>query len=187
VSNAKQKWCLDFPTINLDWQTIYSLPFRCTKDTKLQWFQFRINHRILGTNYLLSKMGIRNDNLCSFCGTEPETLCHLFWDCPISNSFWVNLKTLLSNKCPNILIDWSKLDIILGGSDLHIALNTIILAAKYHIYQNKMKQSLPNVLTFKYQLSLLIKTEKYNANKSFKYETFRKIWGPFVALCTDNQ
>lgn len=187
VSNANHKWQLDLPTINLDWQKIYKLPFFCTIDSKLQWFQFRINHRILGTNNLLFKMGIRNDNLCSFCGIEPETLCHLFWDCQISNRFWANLKAMITVKCPNINIEWSKPDIMLGKRELQIALNTIILLGKYHIYQNKMKHTLPHMPSFRNQLTLLIKAEKFNAKQTFKLDNYEKIWGPFSALCTDNQ
>ena len=57
---------------------IYKRPFKSTKSTKLQWFQFRINHRILGTNVLLLKMGVRQNDLCAFCLHEPETICHVF-------------------------------------------------------------------------------------------------------------
>ncbi|MCU7801037.1 MAG: reverse transcriptase family protein, partial [gamma proteobacterium symbiont of Lucinoma myriamae] len=38
-----------------EWKYIFGLPFRITKDTSLKWLQVRINHRILGTNYLLAK------------------------------------------------------------------------------------------------------------------------------------
>ena len=66
---SSQAKCRRDLTINLNFKFIYDIPFSCTKDPKLQWLQYRINHRILGTNYLLVKMGIKNSEICSFCNT----------------------------------------------------------------------------------------------------------------------
>ena len=79
IPSSQAKWRRDL-TINLNFKFIYDIPFSCTKD-KLQWLQYRINHRILGTNYLLVKMGIKNSEICSFCNTEQKKLIHLFWNC----------------------------------------------------------------------------------------------------------
>ena len=37
------------------WKNILTFPFSLVKDTNLRWVQFRIIHRILGTNSLLCK------------------------------------------------------------------------------------------------------------------------------------
>jgi hypothetical protein len=52
-SIAKRKW-EDELNLNNDfnWNGIYRLPFNITKDSNLQWFQYKVNHRILATNYL---------------------------------------------------------------------------------------------------------------------------------------
>ena len=65
------KWNSQFQ--NLDWKPI----FNNTVDTSLQWFQFKVVHRILVTNYTLQKMKIRDDNKCTFCENFPETIEHL--------------------------------------------------------------------------------------------------------------
>ena len=67
--------------MDLNWKHIFKNPFIYTKDSKLQWLQYRINNRILGINNISQKMGIVNDNRCSFCQHENETIVHLFWDC----------------------------------------------------------------------------------------------------------
>ena len=56
---------------------VFDLSFYLTKDSKLQWFQFKIVHRIIGTNHLLSKMGLNENDYCSFCNQSPETIAHL--------------------------------------------------------------------------------------------------------------
>ena len=46
-----------------------------------KWFQFRINHNILATNYFLKKFKIIDDANCNFCQKENETIEHIFWGC----------------------------------------------------------------------------------------------------------
>ena len=77
---------------DFNWKYTYKFPFIVTKDPKLQWFQFKINHRIIGTNHLLNKMGIKQDNICTFCQNEVETIEHLFYDCHISNMYLRDIK-----------------------------------------------------------------------------------------------
>ncbi len=71
-----------------DWKSVNSSIFSTTKNTKLQWFQYRIEHRILGTNELLFKMNLRQNSNCSFCEEEPETTEHLFWTCRTITDLW---------------------------------------------------------------------------------------------------
>ena len=40
----------------IEWNCLFELPFLIINDVKVQWFQYRLIHRILGTNGLLSKM-----------------------------------------------------------------------------------------------------------------------------------
>ena len=47
-----------------DWTTNHSIPFFCTSASKLRSFQFRILHRIIGTNILFMKMGIKDRDKC---------------------------------------------------------------------------------------------------------------------------
>jgi hypothetical protein len=72
---------------DFNWNGIYRLPFNMTKDSNLQWFQYKVNHKILATNYLLHKMIIKDVKACSFCNNHIETIKHLFLDCQLSSSF----------------------------------------------------------------------------------------------------
>ena len=74
-----------------DWKNPYKLAFRCTKSTKLANFHYRFLHRILPMNCFLTKIGLKNDSNCTFCGDFPEELSHLFWHCEKSTSFWDDL------------------------------------------------------------------------------------------------
>ena len=81
----------------IDWKSVHRLPFICTKITKLITFQFKLLHRRLATNDFLKKIGIKNNNRCTFYEVELENLTHLFWFCTITSSFWKTFKQWLIN------------------------------------------------------------------------------------------
>lgn len=57
---AVRKWTteLNIPE-NYEWSKTFALPRYFCKDSNMLWFQVRIIHRILATNYLLDKMNIK--------------------------------------------------------------------------------------------------------------------------------
>ena len=105
VPTSQPKWKRAFENTQLNWKQIQSKPSKCCRNTKMHWFQYRIIHRIIATNDLLTKMNIRQDNLCTFCKLEQEKIEHLFWHCNVVNQFWGTIdkwifeKKLLYGKC----------------------------------------------------------------------------------------
>ena len=53
----------------------------------MQWFQIRINHKILATNKFLCKIKVTNDPKCSFCAISEETIELLLWECNYVKDF----------------------------------------------------------------------------------------------------
>ena len=47
----------------------------------LKYFHSRIENRIISTNAILNTIGISDDDSCSLCHSEVETIVHLFWHC----------------------------------------------------------------------------------------------------------
>ena len=61
------------------WTKICTICFKVINNKNLKWFQYRIIHKILGTEELLYKMSIKNNGICLLCDNSPETLIHLFY------------------------------------------------------------------------------------------------------------
>ena len=90
------------------WEQIFCLPFKCTIESRLQSFQFKILHRVAAHNYLLQKFGIVDSVSCSYCNSV-ETLEHKYYECPQILNFWheltnwweqiLNKKISLSKDC----------------------------------------------------------------------------------------
>lgn len=87
--SAISKWqSLSGENVHFNWGKIFSLPYRAVRNRKIQYFQFRFIHRILGVNEYLYKMKMVNSPLCQFCLNENESIDHLFWHCPIVAKFF---------------------------------------------------------------------------------------------------
>ena len=67
----------------MNWKSVYLLAFERTKSSKLRVFNFKFLRRRLSTNDFLYKIGLSDNDKCTFCKRETETLFHLFW-----NSFY---------------------------------------------------------------------------------------------------
>jgi len=67
---ASQKYETLFPNHKINWNLIYSIPFKVNVDVKTRCFQFNLLHRIIYTNKLLCKMTLVDSDLCTFCEEE---------------------------------------------------------------------------------------------------------------------
>ena len=76
-----KKWSRVFDFDNVSESELFIIPFKTTKNTKLQWFQYRIVNHILTTNAFLFKAGIVATPQCTFCNNDRETITHIMWDC----------------------------------------------------------------------------------------------------------
>ena len=74
---------------NLNWRQIFGKCFKTTVDTRLRWFQTRLLHRQIATQKFLYSCKIADSPLCALCNEEIETIPHLFWQCNITNMFWL--------------------------------------------------------------------------------------------------
>jgi hypothetical protein len=133
---SQNKWVQELGVQIDDWQNICSSPFRTTRNTKLQNFQFKISHRITATNSFLFKCGLKETELCTFCTETKESLLHLFWECTYSkNKKWFSLVNVFKNcgfnmqyiNAPNIILD------IMGPLDPDNTKNQVILILKYYL------------------------------------------------------
>ena len=121
---------------DFDWKQIHRKYFSITKDTNLIWFNFRIIHRILGTNKYLFMSKIRNDNLCSLCQMEVKTIMHIFFYCPNVYPLWSILEKWIFEKSRKG-IKFDICAVILGIPKEDEIINLIILLVKKYILQMK--------------------------------------------------
>lgn len=182
VAKNELKWNTVFENVQLNWKIIYDVPAKCCSNTKLHWFQYRIMHRILGTNDLLTKMNIKQNNLCTFCLTETEKIEHLFWQCNVVNQFWEQVNQWIYTK-GDYMLNINKYRAIFGMPQTNLfirPINYILILTRYYIYKCKMKNTNLDIRIWENDVKQFIAIEKSIAIKNDRYEKFEKTWGKWM-------
>ena len=147
----------------------YSLSlYKAYKNTKLCWFQYRIIHRILGTNTFLYKIKVKDCNLCTFCKEEPETIEHLLWWCPKVSDLWHELNRWIF-EMTYIEIPLNLEIVMLGllhSYDANLIKNKIILLKIFYIFRTKVNEGMVN----------------FEALKNYLKEKYNTYWSPWLPI-----
>ena len=155
------KWASEFQLDSCQWESIFRTPFASLRETKVQYFQFRFLHRILGTNYLLHHMQLKNSSLCTFCNLSDETIDHLFWACNITSNFLLDVEQSIFGNQFNL----SKQDLFFGYQLIcKHPFNFLIFHLKYYIFHKKLDSSVPTLNEFLHKFKFLLKIENTISN-----------------------
>ena len=172
---------------NLNWTQIFSKCFKTSVDTRLRWFQTRILHRLIATQKFLYNCKIADSPQCVFCSEEIETIQHLFWQCKITNKFWMDVLSLLKVKCLHQDLTFTEELILFGISDnveTNKIIDLIVLHAKYYIFKCKVQMAPPVLNVFQKRLDSMYADEKYLASVNSKNLEFTLQWLPYMSLLT---
>ena len=171
---------------NINWKRVFNT-VRKVGDINLRWFQMRITHRIIGTRVILKSMGVADSESCYFCPNERENIEHMFWDCPVSQSFWTQFNHLVTHKCPHVFNMRMSKGLILMGEDEGIVTDKIfvliLLLAKQYLYCCKRNNSIPDITVLKKRLSNRYKIEEFNSKMSFSHAEFVREWLMYKNMC----
>ena len=148
------------------------MPFKITKSTKLQYFQFKISHGYFPTNRYLNKVNKPDTNFCQYCNIDDD-IEYYFISCQRTKSLWQNFScfTELVFGKQNLTIVQILFG-ILRSDKRSLALNWLVLIMKYYIYKCKWKLSFKAFKeNAKYELKLEKEGEKLDKNRlPFKWK-----------------
>ena len=129
-------------------ESTWSNIFDCTKETKLQEFQWKVVHNIFPTNILLNRMGIEPSEKCEYCGVT-DYVEHLFFECKRIGKFWEKVERLIKERIGKN-ISLTKYSIILGIeqddnfrnliSNEVCAINRLLIIAKLSISKSRKEK-----------------------------------------------
>ena len=181
--NKKWKNELNCKIEEQSWTKIFTICFKVINNKNLIWFQYRIIHKILGTEELLHKMSIKNNGKCRLCDNCPETLIHLFCLCPQVAILWKEVENWIHFRT-NIKVKLSVQEILFGylKSDYFIPSNTIILGTKNYIFSASRKNHSLALLKLKPKLELLYNDQYFMAKVNSKENYFENCWVGFNQL-----
>ncbi len=178
------KWTEVYPEFNNAsedlWPNIFILPFRITRETRLQTFQFKIIHRLITCQKKLHEMKIVENNLCLYCH-DIDDLKHFFLYCEKSHQFWNSFFNWW-NTLGDITIspDYESLEecIVFGfqsKGEIFDVINYCILLGKYYIYCQKIhKNNAIDFYEYLIQLRYKLRIERNicNQNSNNRFDKF---------------
>ena len=170
----EQKWNRDIGHFQIGtMQDIHSV----TNSTYLQAFHFRLISRIIPTKQFLHRIGISENNLCTFCFSSTETLSHLFWECMQVKSFIEEIKKMLDDEY-NLTYNISQKEWFFPStsecSKKEILITTI---AKLTIYHAQNKDTTLSVRHFLNKLKQEVENDRYIAELRGNNDKFEEKWG----------
>ena len=145
-------------------------------NVKTREFQYKFLNDLLPTNYWLHKWKIRENNTCTFCETQVETLEHLFYDCVYVQRLWKSVQLWYSN-IEHLVFDK---EIVFLGSESPL-LHTVIMTAKQYVFNCKCLEKVPVFNGFYNRLNQVKKYELYSADIWKKLNSIEK-WTPIELL-----
>ena len=80
--------CQDFNLTQDQLKKVFLLPHEVAFEPYLKAFQYKVPNSILFTNIKLCKIGYIQDDKCSLCKTDSESLYHIFFEYRHTEQFW---------------------------------------------------------------------------------------------------
>ena len=171
---SQYKWNHVYNIEEKTWKEIYSFPFNLSLGTKMQWFQTRINHRILPTKKYLYNMKYVPSPRCSFC-QEEETIIHMLWQCQESQNLIGDFKSWLNNNNINLTFV-EELFIFNIGKTYSSAELHIFVIVKYYIYAAKRTNHPLSIVALQNKLKYFYKLMQHTATRKDSLDKFENTW-----------
>ena len=167
---AVNSWTHNFNLTQDQLKKVFPLPHEVAFEPYLKAFQYKVLNSILFTNKKLCKIGYIQDNKCSLCKTDSESLYHIFFECRHTKQFYYYTLT-------REFIHLTLQDVITGilYTNCHL-LNYLILIAKLYLWGGRKNQTLPVITAFSSKVKIKYETEKYICVETNKMDKFNKKW-----------
>ena len=157
------------------YQKGFSAIYKVTNVPKFRSFQFRLLHRAIITNIHLNRWGKSDTDLCSFCKIYPETYRHLFVECKVVSTLWMQVERMMDKYSKDQIhfdIDTVLWNMIIQDNPGHIK-NFLCLITKQYIYRQSSAELNANILKTE-------RIEKYIAIKNDREHKHTCKWYPNV-------
>ena len=152
--------------------------YRLSNVAKYRSFQYRLLQRGIVTNIHLYSWKITQSDLCYYCQNERETVCHLFYQCPIILNLWKDVVIYVKNRFMGIKVELNLQNVILNSIIIkksHVG-NFLCLLTKQFIYRQKCMKLPLHFELLRKEIDRVENIEKYIAIKNKKLAVHNRKW-----------
>ena len=130
------KWEREIGYISEEDLLSYNAVIKDSKEVALKDFQFKVTNKILLTKSFLHRIRKIDNNQCSYCTNESETIVHLFTECEKVTRFWQQLRSWMLVRT-NLMLDINSKSIMFSYQNKNELLSYISVLANQYIYKYK--------------------------------------------------
>ena len=140
--------CQDFNLTQDQLKKVFLLPHEIAFEPYLKGFQYKVLNSTLFTNKELCKIGYIQDDKCSLCKTDSESLYHIFFECRHTKQFWKEFQYYYYTLTREFIC-LTLQDVITGILYTNCPLlNYLILIAKLYLQGCRRNQTPPVITAF---------------------------------------
>ena len=156
---SQTKWYrdCDLNEEEIDWKKPFNWREHAQKVSKLLFFNLNFS---------------KDNDICTFCKEETDTLLHLFWQCKVTSHFWGTffqwLQSSSSIQKGNHLAMTTALGLKPVRSNTKLQINFPCLISTHYIWTCNLRDEIPNLSQF---LRLLKKTYEIETNGNLSWTT----------------
>ena len=173
--NGEKLKC-EFDLSDDDLKQAFSLPHSIAFEPYVKAFQYKVLNSILSTNYKLHKIGYVQDNSCSFCKLEPETMHHFLFYCTHARIFWDEFESYYFGRTnQSVRITLKDIQIGILSSECPL-LTYLLLIGKLYLWDCRRSNKLQDIAGFKVKVDNKYQIEKYVCTKNNKLAKFEWKW-----------
>ena len=146
----------------ITFQDVFKLCIKLTTDSTIQWFQYKIFRRLLQVKNNLEKIKVTDNDSCTFCGNDTETIEHIFATYTFTLALW-NLFSIHIYNATSERFRFDVVNIIFRECPLQKANKVIIFLIVYgkqYIYPCSIQNKLPNLTGLLCHLKMKYEIEK---------------------------
>lgn len=173
--------------VNIPWKKVWTLASKYLITNKVKEVSYRLLHLFYPVKLYLKKMFPDIDPLCSFCGTEEESIAHLFWDCLYTGLFWKDF-CIFVRTFSSLSFSLIYKDVLFGqhnfdkdAKDQYFLINLFIFLAKFFIHKCKFQDVKPYFFIFRKELKSYLDTLLVSSNsKALKTVSLCYMYGVFL-------
>lgn len=190
VPKSFEKWkSLDFyRELHVSVKDVFKNCFMVSKDSKVQWLQYRILHRILPVNYYLKKIKIMHNDICTLCNSESETIEHIFFSCTKVISLWNRLSIEIYNATAE-RVGFNITNVIFGElpfQNSNAVVNFLIIFTKQYIFYCVKNKKCPNIKGLLNHLQTNYSVEKSICLRNSCMNKFNSKWAEWSKFFEEN-
>ncbi len=111
----------------IEWKEVWKLPSKYCLTNKVKEVTYKVIHLIYPVKQVVATFFRDMETTCIFCNLEEESIKHLFYDCTLTQMFWIDIEYLIF-KCIKLKIWFSSKDIFLlyKNKNLNLEQNLIV-------------------------------------------------------------